>query len=137
MKPGDEISVDLEKGKSPHIRLLTIGDEDEEGYCKVFFELNGTPRTVSVAVTASEAHEKKHPKADPANPKHVAAPMPGMVSTIAVKEGQDVRAGDVLCTLEAMKMETAIHAEADGKVARILVHPGQQVDAKDLLMELE
>ncbi len=137
MTPGDEISVDLEKGKSPHIRLLTIGDEDEEGYCKVFFELNGTPRTVSVAVTASEAHEKKHPKADPANPKHVAAPMPGMVSTIAVKEGQDVRAGDVLCTLEAMKMETAIHAEADGKVARILVHPGQQVDAKDLLMELK
>jgi len=137
MKPGDEISVDLEKGKSPHIRLLTIGEEDEEGYCKVFFELNGTPRTVSVAVTASEAHEKKHPKADPANPKHIAAPMPGMVSTIAVKEGQEVRAGDVLCTLEAMKMETAIHAEVDGKVSRILVHPAQQVDAKDLLMELE
>ncbi len=137
MEPGEEISIELEKGKMPHIRMLTIGEEDDEGYRKVFFELNGTPRIVTVAVHASEAHERKHPKADPANPKHVGAPMPGMVSTIAVEEGQRVSAGDVLCTLEAMKMETAIHADTDGKVARLVVSPGQQVDAKDLIMELE
>ncbi len=137
MKPREEISVELEPGKSLHVRYLTKGEEDEEGYCKAFFELNGQPRTVRVAVHASEAHENRHPQADPANPRHVGAPMPGMVSTIAVKEGQEVSAGDVLCTLEAMKMETAIHAETDGRIARILVRPAQQVDAKDLLMELE
>jgi len=136
MQPGEEISVELEKGKSLHVRYLATGEEDEEGYCKVFFELNGTPRTAMVAVHASEAHENRHPKADPADPGQIGAPMPGMVSTIAVKEGQKVKAGDVLCTLEAMKMETAIHAETNGEVARILVHPGQGVDAKDLLMEL-
>ena len=45
---------------------------------------------------------------------HVGAPMPGMVSTLAVAAGQAVKAGDVLLSIEAMKMETALHAERDG-----------------------
>ncbi|WP_038037126.1 pyruvate carboxylase [Thermopetrobacter sp. TC1] len=142
MQPNDEISVELEKGKAPHIRLITVSEEDEEGFVKVFFELNGEPRVVRVEKRHVEGGEEKrkaatHPKADPGNPKQIGAPMPGVVSTVSVQEGQTVKAGDVLCTLEAMKMETAIHTETDGKVARVLVHPGQQVDAKDLLIELE
>ena len=65
------------------------------------------------------------------------APMPGAVSTIAVRLGQEVKAGDIVATLEAMKMETSLHAARDGKVAEILVTPGQQIDARDLLMVLE
>jgi pyruvate carboxylase len=63
--------------------------------------------------------------------------MPGAVSTIAVRQGQEVKAGDIVATLEAMKMETSLHAARDGKVAEILVTPGQQIDARDLLMVLE
>jgi pyruvate carboxylase len=76
-------------------------------------------------------------KAEEGNESHVAAPMPGSVSTIAVRLGQDVKTGDVVATLEAMKMETVLHAPRDGKIAEILVTPGQQIDARDLLMRLE
>ena len=76
-------------------------------------------------------------KAEEGNESHVAAPMPGAVSTIAVQKGQQVKAGDIVATLEAMKMETSLHAARDGKVAEILVSPGQQIDARDLLMVLE
>ena len=65
---------------------------------------------------------------------HVGAPMPGVISTLAVHAGQDVTAGDVLVSIEAMKMETALHAERDGKVAEVLVKAGDQIDAKDLLV---
>jgi pyruvate carboxylase len=73
-------------------------------------------------------------KADPANPLHLAAPMPGLVASIAVQKGQKLTAGDVVLTIEAMKMETVLHAERDGEVADILVKPGGQIDAKDLLV---
>jgi len=76
-------------------------------------------------------------KAEEGNANHVAAPMPGVVSTLAVHAGQEVQAGDVLLSIEAMKMETALHAERDGKVAEVLVHAGSQIDAKDLLVVYE
>ncbi len=73
-------------------------------------------------------------KAEEGNPNHVAAPMPGVVSTLAVKAGQQVKAGDVLLSIEAMKMETSIHAERDGTIADVAVTAGAQIDAKDLLV---
>ena len=63
--------------------------------------------------------------------------MPGAISTIAVKPGQEVKAGDLLLTIEAMKMETSLSAPRDGKISEVLVSPGQPVDAKDLLIVLE
>ena len=51
--------------------------------------------------------------------------------------GQEVKAGDVLASIEAMKMESAIHAEKDGKVAEVFIKVGDQIDAKDLLMRIE
>ncbi|MCH6551752.1 MAG: biotin/lipoyl-binding protein [Planctomycetes bacterium] len=76
-------------------------------------------------------------RADPDDPTHVPAPMPAVVATLAVAEGQVVQAGDLMMTLEAMKMETAIHAPRSGKVIRLPVKAGQQVDAKDLLAVIE
>ena len=73
-------------------------------------------------------------KAEDGNPAHVAAPMPGVVSTLAVVAGKAVKAGDILLSIEAMKMETAIHAERDGTIAEVLIHAGSQIDAKDLLI---
>jgi pyruvate carboxylase len=73
-------------------------------------------------------------KAEPGNEAHVGAPMPGVISAVAIQAGQDVKAGDILVSIEAMKMETALHAERDGKVAEVLVRGGDQIDAKDLLV---
>ncbi|MCA1999460.1 MAG: biotin/lipoyl-binding protein, partial [Hyphomicrobiales bacterium] len=136
MKPGDEANIEIERGKSLIIRLQTIGETDEDGQVRVFFELNGQPRIIKVPNRAAAAKVVARRKAEEGNARHVSAPMPGSVSAIAVETGQAVKAGDVLMTLEAMKMETAIHAPADGRVAEILVKPHAQVDAKDLLLVL-
>ena len=78
-----------------------------------------------------------HPKADPDDPDHVAAPMPGKVSTVAVRKGQPVKAGQQLLSIEAMKMETAVSSPVEAKVADVLVNVGVAVDAGDLLIVLE
>ena len=136
MKLGEEIAVELERGKSLVLRLQTIGETDEEGKVRVFFELNGQPRIVKVPNRSAKATVEVRRKAEEGNDTHVAAPMPGAVSTIAVKKGEAVKAGDVLLTIEAMKMETALHAPRDGTVTELLVTPGAQIDAKDLLVVL-
>jgi len=135
MKTEDEIFVDIEKGKTLVVRCLAIGDTDEKGMVTVFFELNGQPRRVKVPNrTAGASAGAVRRKVEPGNELHVGAPMPGVVSTLAVAAGQAVKAGDVLLSIEAMKMETALHAERDGTVAEVLVKTGDQIDAKDLLV---
>ncbi|NRG16940.1 pyruvate carboxylase [Rhizobiales bacterium] len=135
LEAGEEILVDLEPGKTLVVRCQAIGETDEKGQVKVFFELNGQPRNVKVPDRAHGADAAAaRRKAEEGNPAHIGAPMPGVISTVAVKPGQEIKAGDVLVSIEAMKMETALHAEKDGKVAEVLVEPGVQIDAKDLLV---
>ena len=135
MEPEDEVFVDIEKGKTLVIRCLAVGDVDEKGMVTVFFELNGQPRRVKVPDRAHGASASKaRRKAEAGNDAHVGAPMPGVVSTLAVSAGQPIKAGDVLLSIEAMKMETALHAERDGTIAEVLVRAGDQIDAKDLLV---
>ncbi|MDN3721100.1 biotin/lipoyl-containing protein [Roseibium salinum] len=139
LEQGDEIFVDLEPGKTLVIRCQAIGETDEKGREEgLFFELNGQPRNVKVPDRAHGATgAAAMRKAEDGNAAHVGAPMPGVISTVAVAAGQDVTAGDVLVSIEAMKMETALHAERDGKVKEVLVSPGSQIDAKDLLVVFE
>ena len=137
MELGREIAIEIEPGKTLVLVLMTIAETDEEGQVKVFFELNGQPRIIKVLNRAAAVTIVARRKAEDGNPLHVAAPMPGSISIVAVRPGQEVKAGDVVATLEAMKMETVLHAPSDGKIAEILVAPGQQVDARDLLMRLE
>lgn len=135
MKQGEEITIDLEAGKTLNLRCQAIGETDDEGNVKVFFELNGQPRPVKVANNSLAETVVRHPKAEEGNPRHVPAPMPGMIASVAVIEGQKVEAGDLLVTIEAMKMETAIRAEMSGQIAHIVAGAGTQVDAKDLIIE--
>ncbi|MCP3053686.1 biotin/lipoyl-containing protein, partial [Aurantimonas marianensis] len=131
----DEVLVDIERGKTLVIRCLGFGETDEKGMRTVFFELNGQPRRVKVPDRAHGAPGAAvRPKAEVGNANHVGAPMPGVVSTLAVAPGQAVKAGDVLLSIEAMKMETALHAERDGTVEAVHVTAGAQIDAKDLLV---
>jgi pyruvate carboxylase len=135
---GEEVPVELEKGKTLVVRTQAIGETDEEGFVRVFFELNGQPRMAKVPDRAhGAAGGQVRRKAEEGNQAHIAAPMPGVISTLVVSAGQEVKAGDVLLSIEAMKMETALHAERDGKIAEVLVHTGSQIDAKDLLIVFE
>jgi pyruvate carboxylase len=137
MEPGEEIVAEIDPGKTLEIRMQAISETNEEGEAKVFFELNGQPRTIRVPDRKVAASKAAHPKADPANAAHVGAPMPGVVATIGVKPGQEVHAGDLLLTIEAMKMETGISADRDAVVKSVHVQHGSQIDAKDLLIEFE
>ncbi len=137
MEPGEEISAEIDPGKILEIRLQAVSETNEEGDVKVFFELNGQPRVIRVPDRMVKSGVASRLKADPSNPDHIGAPMPGVVAAVAVSAGQQVNAGDLLLTIEAMKMETGIHAERDAVVRAVHVQPGGQIDAKDLLMELE
>ncbi len=135
VEQNDEVLVEIERGKTLVVRCLAIGDTDEKGMRTVFFELNGQPRRIKVPDRAHGAEGlMARRKVEEGNDAHVGAPMPGVISQLAVSSGQDVMAGDVICSIEAMKMETAIHAERDAKVAEVLVKAGDQIDAKDLLV---
>jgi pyruvate carboxylase len=119
------------------IRCAALGETNEDGERKVFFELNGQPRTIRVPDRRVAGTARRMPKADPANPDHVGAPMPGVVASVAAQAGARVRKGDLLLTIEAMKMETGLHADRDAVVAMVNVSPGAQIDAKDLLIVLD
>ncbi|KEC71773.1 pyruvate carboxylase [Rhizobium leguminosarum bv. phaseoli CCGM1] len=132
---GEELFADIERGKTLVIVNQAMSATDSQGMVTVFFELNGQPRRIKVpdrAHGATGAAVRR--KAEPGNGAHVGAPMPGVISRVFASSGQAVSAGDVLVSIEAMKMETAIHAEKDGTIAEILVKAGDQIDAKDLLV---
>ncbi|KJZ21511.1 pyruvate carboxylase [Tritonibacter mobilis] len=137
MEPGDEITAEIDPGKTLEIRLQAIGETDEQGEVKVFFELNGQPRVIRVPNRLVKSSTAQRPKAEVGNANHIGAPMPGVVASIGVQVGQQVHEGDLLLTIEAMKMETGLHAERDAVVKAVHVQPGGQIDAKDLLVELE
>ncbi|MCF7699745.1 pyruvate carboxylase [Loktanella sp. M215] len=137
MEPGEEISTEIDPGKTLEIRMQAVSDMNEDGEVKVFFELNGQPRTIRVLNRLASADKVKNRKAEPGNPAQIGAPMPGVVATVAAQAGAKVKAGDLLLTIEAMKMETGIHAERDAVIKAVLVSAGSQIDAKDLLIEFE
>ncbi|MBP2550451.1 pyruvate carboxylase [Neorhizobium galegae] len=135
MADGEELFADIEKGKTLVIVNQAASAPDAQGLVTVFFELNGQPRRIKVpdrAFGASGALVRR--KAEAGNAAQLGAPMPGVISRVFVSSGQTVKAGDVLLSIEAMKMETALHAEKDGTITEVLVKAGDQIDAKDLLL---
>jgi pyruvate carboxylase len=134
MRTGEEITIEIEPGKALVVKFLTVSDAHPDGTRTVFFELNGQPREVTVRDQSRKVTAEARRKADPTDPSHVGAPIPGMVTSVAVELGQQVAKGDKLGVMEAMKMQTTIYAPVAGKVAEKLVQPGEQVEPKDLLM---
>ncbi|MEF3046245.1 pyruvate carboxylase [Pseudotabrizicola sp. L79] len=137
MEPGEELTAEIAAGKTLEIRLQAVGETTEEGDVKVFFELNGQPRVIRVPNRAIKAKTAAKPKAQEGNAAHIGAPMPGSVASVSVTVGQKVKPGDMLLTIEAMKMETGLHADREATVKALYVQPGSQIEAKDLLVELE
>ena len=134
LKPAEEITVDIEHGKTLIVKFLTTGDAHPDGTRTLFFELNGQPREVNVRDRSLRVVERSHPKADVANPGHVGAATAGLISSIAVQLNHPVERGAKLLTLEAMKMQSNIYAPISGKISKLLVTPGQHVEPKDLLV---
>ncbi|SCB13572.1 pyruvate carboxylase [Rhizobium lusitanum] len=135
LKEGGELFAEIERGKTLVVVNQAMTTTDDKGMVTVFFELNGQPRRIKVPDRAHGASGSAiRRKAEAGNSAHVGAPMPGVISTVFVAPGQAIKAGDVLVSIEAMKMETALHAEKDGTIAEVLVRAGDQIDAKDLLV---
>jgi pyruvate carboxylase len=137
MAEAEEIDVDIEPGKTLFIKFLTTGSPLPDGTRSVFFELNGQPRDVTVDDRSIESTVSKSVQADPDDPTHFAASMPGMVVSVAVKPGAKVKKGQKLLVIEAMKMQTTVNADQDGAIGQLLVAPGTQVNTGDLLLTIE
>ena len=136
LKSGEEITVEIESGKSLIIKFLTFSEPHPDGTRTLFFELNGQPREITVRDKALRVTERAHPKADPGDPAQVGAPTAGVISSVAVQANHAVERGAKLLTLEAMKMQSNIYAPLSGRIVKLMVTPGQQVEAKDLLVTI-
>ena len=136
LKPGDEISVEIEQGKTLYFKLINVGAVDKDGRRAVTFELNGMTREASIIDRSVQATVKSREKADPANPFDVGAPIPGIITSVAVGVGTRVVKGDKLITMEAMKMQTTLYSNEDGVVEEIQVKIGDSVESKDRLLKI-
>jgi pyruvate carboxylase len=136
LKPGEEISINIEEGKTLFVRVINIGSVDKDGRRTILFELNGMPRETSVLDRSVQPKVKSRAKADPANPMQVGAPIPGLVTAIAVSVGTKLAKGEKVATLEAMKMQATIYAACDGVVDQIHAAVGDTVESKELLVTL-
>jgi pyruvate carboxylase len=137
LEKNEEVAIEIERGKTLILKFLNVGDPHPDGRRTVFFELNGQPRETTVQDHSLEVEVRTNPKANPADPRQLAAPMPGLVVKVTVQPGDKVTRGQNLLVLEAMKMETVLTAPKDSRVAEVLVTPGTQVEAGDLLIKLD
>lgn len=137
LKPGEEISVEIERGKTLFIKLINVGAPDRDGRRIVWFELNGMPREATATDKSLATKAVARRKADPANPNDIGAPIPGMVTALDHGAGARVRKGDRILALEAMKMQTTLYAPADAVLEELLVSVGDTVDAGDLVAILK
>ena len=136
LKVGEEISVEIEEGKTLIIKFIYVSEPDEDGKRTLTFELNGRARECVIVDKSIKSTSKRRAKADSANKKQVGAPIPAMVSSINATVGQKVSKGEKLLVLEAMKMQTTVYALTDGVVDKFEVQVGDQVESKDLLVQL-
>lgn len=137
LKLGEEIEVEIEKGKTLIVKLVSIGEPQHDGTRIIYFELNGQSRELVIQDLTVEVDGSVALKADPSNPNQIAATMPGTVLKVVVSKGSAVKRGDHLLITEAMKMETTVQAPKDGVVKEIYAASGDAISTGDLLIELE
>ncbi len=136
LKPGEEITVEIEEGKTLIVKLIYVSEPNEDGERTLTFELNGRARECVIADKSIKSETKKRAKADSADKMQVGAPIPAMVSAVTATVGHKVKKGEKLVILEAMKMQTTVYALADGIIDLVEVQAGDQVESKDLLVKL-
>ncbi len=137
MDIGEEILVELDRGKNILISLVSVGEPDEDGMVGIFFKVNGQLREVSVKDTSIKVTKIENTKALPDDPKQIGAPLQGLLSSVLVKNGQKVKKNEPLFVIEAMKMETTVTATEEGTVDKIQLGSGSLVNAEDLVLTLK
>ena len=135
LEHGEELLVDLGPGVQLIFGLEAIGDADERGMRNVVCTLNGQLRPLSIRDTVLLRDIPTAERANPSDPNEIGAPFTGVV-TLRVSRGQRVEAGEVVATIEAMKMEASVTASVAGTVGHIAVERVAQVQAGDLLLRL-
>jgi pyruvate carboxylase len=133
LRPGDEHVAKIGRGVSLILGLEAIGGPDERGMRTVMCTINGQLRPIRVRDKSIKVDIKAAERADPSKPGHVAAPFAGVV-TVTVAEGDEVKDGATVATIEAMKMEAAITAPISGKVERLAIGEVTQVEGGDLVL---
>lgn len=136
LKPGEEITIDIEQGKTLFVKLINVGEAAKDGRRIVSFELNGTPREATTLDRSLNTKVVERRKADASDPMELGAPIPGMISSLECGVGKRVEKGEKVLTLEAMKMQTTLYAPATGVIAEVLAEVGEAVDAGDLLIKM-
>lgn len=137
LRLGEEVEVEIEKGKTLIIKLVSIGEPQHDGTRVIYFEFNGQSREIVIQDLTVEVDGSIGLKADPTNPNQIGATMPGTVLKVVVSKGSPVKRGDHLLITEAMKMETTVQAPKDGIVKEVYAHEGDAISTGDLLIELE
>ena len=137
LKLGEEVEVEIEKGKTLIVKLVSIGEPQHDGTRVMYFEMNGQSRELVIQDMTAEVDGSISLKANPADPNQIGATMPGTVLKIVVNKGSSVKRGDHLLITEAMKMETTVQAPKDGIVKEIFASAGDPISTGDLLIELE
>ena len=137
MKVGQELSVNLEKGKELIIKMISVGEPNEEGIVNLQFEVNGQPRMAHIKDKYCSIEHVARPKALKNVLGSVGAPMPGAVLETMVSKGDKINVGDPLVILSAMKMETVVSSPVKGVVSFVVVTAGDNVDAGDLVVEID
>ena len=137
MMPGETTHMDIQDGKTLVIKYIGLGDQNENGERSVLFELNGASREITVRDKEAATVASHVTLADPNDKSQVGASIPGLVSKLDVKMGDEVKENQVIATIEAMKMETSVVAKMDGKISAIHVAAGDTVKAGQLLICVE
>ncbi|WP_336636807.1 pyruvate carboxylase [Lysinibacillus fusiformis] len=137
LKLGEIIEVEIEKGKTLIIKLVSIGEPQHNGTRVLYFELNGQSRELVIQDMTVEVDGNLSLKADPSNPNQIGATMPGTVLKVVVSKGSPVKRGDHLLITEAMKMETTVQAPKDGIIKEVYASAGDAISTGDLLIEIE
>jgi pyruvate carboxylase len=137
MERGEEIIIELDKGKTLLITLDSVGAANRDGMVTVYFKVNGQGRSVQIKDTSVKVDTVAHAKAAKNNTKEIGAPLQGMLSTILVKKGEKVSKNQPLFIIEAMKMETTITAIEDATIQEIVLKAGVMVHSDDLVLIVE
>ena len=135
LKQGDEILVKLQQGKTIVIRYVYRSHTDENGFCRVTFDLNGQARSVQVRDETVVPKTAAHRKAVERN--EIGSPLMGRLASVLVAEGDVVDKDTAVFVIEAMKMETTITAPFKSTIKAIHLEEGELVGQGDLIIELE
>lgn len=137
MELREEIIVEMDKGKTLLIQLLSVGEAHEDGLVDVFFKVNGQTRVVKILDKSIKVEKITHQKLDKNNDKEIGASLQGSLSSVLVKSGQKVKKNEPLFIIEAMKMETTITSHAEGEIDKVLLKEGEMVFADDLIVVMK